>query len=103
MKRLSGCWGIVAAVVLLPGVGLTGGIVLDRQVLAKYMLTDTAPPDAVSSFHLMAEAWNTIHQSYVGSPAIRAQALTCGAIGGMVDALGDERHSRFLSVQMVRE
>ena len=102
MKRLLGCVGILIAVVLLLGVGLAGGIVLDRQVLAKYVPTGNIPPNADSSFQLMAEAWNTIHQSYVDRSAIQSQALTYGAIGGMVDALGDTGHSRFLSPEMVQ-
>jgi carboxyl-terminal processing protease len=103
MKRLLGCLGIVIAVVLLLGVSLAGGIVLDRQVLARFVPAGNIPPDATSDFRLMAEAWNTIHQSYVDRPAIQAQTLTYGAIGGMVDALGDTGHSRFLSPEMVQE
>jgi carboxyl-terminal processing protease len=103
MKRFLGCLGIVVTILLLLGVGLAGGIVLDRQVLTEYMPVDNVPPDDVSSFQLMAEAWNTIHQSYVDRPAIQAQTLIYGAIGGMVDALGDTGHSRFLSPEMVQE
>jgi len=103
MRRLWGCLGILIAVVLLLAAGLAGGVVLDRQVLAKVAPPDGVPPSAVSSFQLLAEAWNVIHQSYVDRPAIQAQALTYGAIGGMVDALGDTGHSRFLSPEMVQE
>jgi carboxyl-terminal processing protease len=103
MKRLLSCLGILVAVVLLLVAGLAGGIVMDRQVLAKFVPADNIPPDATPSFQLMAEAWNIIHQSYVDLPAVQSQALTYGAIGGMVDALGDTGHSRFLSPEMVRE
>jgi carboxyl-terminal processing protease len=103
MKRLSGCLGILIAVVLFLGVGLAGGVLLDRQVLAEYVPLDKVPADATASFQLMAEAWNMIHQSYVDRSAIGAQTLTYGAIGGMVDALGDTGHSRFLSPEMVQE
>ncbi len=104
MKRLLACLGIIVAVLLLLGAGLAGGIALDRQVLAdNYVPPDGIPTDAVSNFQLMAEAWNTIQQSYVDRPAVEAQALTYGAIGGMVDALGDTGHSRFLSPEMVQE
>ncbi len=103
MKRLLSCLGILSAVVLLLGMGLAGGIVLDRQVLAKHVPSGNIPPDADSSFQLMAEAWNTIHDSYVDQSAIEAQTLTYGAIGGMVDALGDTGHSRFLSPEMLQE
>jgi carboxyl-terminal processing protease len=103
MKRLVSCLGIVVAIALLLGIGSAGGIILDRRVLAEYVPPDNVPADAAASFQLMAEAWNTIHQSYVDRPAVQAQALTYGAIGGMVDALGDTGHSRFLSPEMVQE
>ena len=103
MRRLLGRLGILIAVILLLGMGFSGGIVLDRQVVAEYMPPDNVPADATANFRLMAEAWNTIYQSYVDRPAVRAQALTYGAIGGMVDALGDTGHSRFLSPEMVQE
>jgi carboxyl-terminal processing protease len=103
MKRLLNCLGVVVTILLLLGVGLAGGILLDRQALAKYVPPDNVPADATVDFHLMAEAWNTINESYVDRPAVEAQALTYGAIGGMVDALGDTGHSRFLSPEMVQK
>jgi len=102
MKRLLPYLGVIVTILLLLGTGLAGGIALDRQVLADYVPPDGIPADAVSDFQLMAEAWNTIQQSYVDRPAVEAQALTYGAIGGMVDALGDTGHSRFLSPEMVQ-
>ncbi|HTU02855.1 MAG TPA: PDZ domain-containing protein, partial [Candidatus Sulfotelmatobacter sp.] len=57
----------------------------------------TVPANAVPSFQLMAEAWNTIQQVYVDRPAIVPSRLTHGAITGMVDALDDTGHSRFLT------
>jgi carboxyl-terminal processing protease len=103
MKRLLSCLGVFVVILLLLGAGLAGGIVLDRKALAEHMPLDSVPADATANFQLMAEAWNTIYQSYVDRPAIQAQALTFGAIGGMVDALGDTGHSRFLSPEMVQE
>jgi len=103
MKRLLVLLGIVVTVLFLLGIGLAGGVVLDRQVLIKYVPVDKVAPEDVSSFQLMAEAWNAIHQAYVDRPAVEAQTLTYGAIGGMVDALGDTGHSRFLSPEMVQQ
>ena len=103
MKRLLTCLGIIVTILLLLGAGVAGGILLDRQVLVKYVPPDNIPADAAADFQLMAEAWNTIDESYVDRPAVEAQALTYGAIGGMVDALGDTGHSRFLSPEMVQE
>jgi carboxyl-terminal processing protease len=51
----------------------------------------------------MAKAWNTIHRFYVDRKAVDPQQMTYGAISGMVDALGDTGHSRFLTPEMVRQ
>jgi carboxyl-terminal processing protease len=103
MKRLATCLGVFVVIVLLLGMGLAGGVVLDQQAFAESVPADNIPSDATSDFRLMAEAWNTVHQSYVDRSAIEAQTLTYGAISGMVDALGDTGHSRFLSPEMVQE
>ena len=81
------------------GLGLTGGIVLDRQVLN---VSAAAPATARPDFQLMQAAWQTIQQQYVDRTAVQTQTLTYGAISGMVDALGDTGHSRFLSPDMLK-
>ncbi|MGD8473449.1 MAG: S41 family peptidase [Anaerolineae bacterium] len=103
MKRLLTCLGVIITLLLLLGAGLAGGILLDRRVLAKYVPPDNIPADATGDFQLMAEAWNIIDESYVDRPAVQGETLAYGAIGGMVDALGDTGHSRFLSPKMVQE
>jgi carboxyl-terminal processing protease len=103
MKRqLRRIW-ILGMLVLALGLGAVGGIVLDRQVLTAYVAPSNIPPSASPDFRLMAEAWNTIQQNYVDHAAAQPQQLTYGAISGMVDALGDTGHSRFLTPEMVRE
>src|SRR6516225_6634147 len=54
-------------------------------------------------FTLMSQAWNTIQQEYVDRDSVQPKDLTYGAIGGMVDALGDTGHSTFLTPAMVKE
>jgi carboxyl-terminal processing protease len=51
----------------------------------------------------MAEAWNTIQRVYVDRNSVKPKLMTYGAITGMVDALGDTGHSRFLTPEMVRQ
>lgn len=63
---------------------------------------DAVPPEAVSDFRLMAEAWNTIQREYVDRAAVRSARLTWGAISGMVGTLNDTGHSRFLTPDMRR-
>jgi carboxyl-terminal processing protease len=94
---------IPALILLTLGLGLAGGVGLDRQVLVASLPPDTIPPDATPDFHLMGEAWDLIQQDYVDRAAVQPLPLTYGAIGGMVDALGDTGHSRFLSPEMVQQ
>ena len=42
------------------------------------------------------EAWTLVHDRYVDTKAIDDQKLTNGAISGMLDALGDTGHTRYL-------
>src|SRR5947209_3935192 len=97
MKRLSALW-----IPLLLALGLIGGILLDRSVLVAFVPPDNIPPAAVPAFRLMAEAWNTVERYYVDRSALQPDRLGYGAISGMVDALGDTGHSRFLSPALAR-
>jgi len=90
-------------ILLILGLGLVGGVVLDRQVLAPSVAPNTIPSDALTEFRLIGEAWNTIQQVYVDRAALEPRRLTYGAISGMMDALGDTGHSHFLSPEMVQQ
>ncbi len=53
-------------------------------------------------YGLLREAWEKIEHHYVDRTAVDPKALSYGAVRGMVDALGDEGHSTFLSPEMVK-
>jgi hypothetical protein len=78
--------------------GLVAGVVLDRVLPIGLTLWGGQP-----NFQLMSEASYLIQRFYVDRPAEKSPTLTYGAISGMVDALGDSGHSRFLSPVMVKE
>ncbi len=75
------------------GLGLVGGVWLDRLVDAA-----GAPNE-----RLINEAWSDIRQNFVERASLSPTTVTYGAIAGMVDALGDTGHSRFLSPVMVKQ
>ncbi|MGA8006148.1 MAG: S41 family peptidase, partial [Burkholderiales bacterium] len=77
---------------------MTGGVILERQVLAAF---DPAS-DAQLDLKLIAQADGLIQEHYVDRSAVKPQRLTYAAIGGMVDSLGDTGHSVFLTPEMVR-
>jgi carboxyl-terminal processing protease len=85
-----------------PFLGLIGGAILGCHLLIAFA-PNTVPADAASNFRLMAEAWNTIQRVYVDRNSIKPKLMTYGAISGMVDALGDTEHSRFLTPEMVKQ
>ncbi len=93
---------------LIAGVffGMVGGIFIEREVLSRVGLTipNTGAPavDEQIDMQLINEAWETINRIYVDREAVKGRELTYGAISGMVDALGDTGHSRFLSPEMVQ-
>jgi carboxyl-terminal processing protease len=88
---------LIGIILLALGVGMAGGIVLDRQAVNAATAASDAP-----DFQLIRDAWQTIQQQYVDRSALQSQPLTYGAISGMVDALGDNGHSRFLSPEMLK-
>lgn len=77
--------------------------VLDLNTFSNFVPSDKIPKTAASDFALMAEAWNTIRKVYVDRSALKPRAITYGAIGGMVDSLGDNGHSTFLTPEMIKE
>jgi carboxyl-terminal processing protease len=85
-------------VAMAVGIGLIGGIWLDRLASAGWPGADAAP-----DFGLMREAWTDIRRYYVERDKLSPKVITYGALSGMVDALGDTGHSRFLSPQMVKQ
>jgi carboxyl-terminal processing protease len=93
--------GVLAAVLIV--VGVFGGVVLDREVLLDYVPSASASTAGAGlNTGLINQAWNIIRRNYADQPAVQSQALTYGAIGGMVDALGDTGHSRFLTPEMLK-
>jgi carboxyl-terminal processing protease len=89
--------GVGFALVLALGLGMVGGVAVDRLAAG-----GLAALDVSESFRLIGQAWNTIERVYVDRAAVQPRAMTYGAISGMVDALGDTGHSRFLSPSMVK-
>jgi len=88
----------LASLVALILFAMTGGVILERQVLAAF---DPAR-DAQLDLRLIAQADGLIEEHYVDRSAVRPQRLTYAAISGMVDSLGDTGHSAFLTPGMVR-
>ncbi len=94
---------ILIYLLILPiflGAGFAGGVLVDH-----FLITPTTASAQTHSgnLDLVNQAYQVIQQNYVDRTAVNQTQLEYGAISGMVDALGDTGHSRFLSPQMVQE
>lgn len=94
----------ITLVILIVGVfvaGVGGGVFVDRFVTVA--AASTTPVTGTPDTDLLLQAWRIISNNYVDRRAVDSKQLTYGAITGMVDALGDTGHSRFMSPEMVKQ
>ena len=59
----------------------------------------STPTEMQDRFRVFWEAWRLTRDNYVDEKAVDDQRMTYGAIQGMLDTLGDQGHTRFLSPQ----
>jgi carboxyl-terminal processing protease len=88
------------ALVLTFGVGIGVGR-LGMPALGGLDGSTPNPTDAASgaAFDLVRDAWDILHQDYVGADELDDTALAYGAIEGLTDAVGDTGHTSFLTPQ----
>lgn len=55
------------------------------------------------AFALISEAWEILHQDYVGADELDDTSLAYGAIDGLADAVGDTGHTSFLTPEERKE
>ena len=94
---------IISLALVIMVAGIAGGVLLDRTVLTALGSPSSATAAAEDQLHVVRQAWQIIEQRYVDQSAVQPEQLAHGAIAGMVDALGDTGHSRFLSTDMLKE
>ena len=83
---LTFCVGIGVGLLASPALGESGGTAPGPT---------NEPPGG--AFALIGEAWQILHQDYVGANQLDDKALAYGAIDGMTKAVGDTGHTSFLT------
>ncbi len=83
--------------------GMASGTLLDRYVVAAPAVPPSGQGGNQLNIPLIQQAWNLIQQHYVDRQAVNGAQLTYGAVGGMVNALGDTGHTVFLSPTEVKQ
>ncbi len=98
-SRSAGRAMVVVALILVFGAGFAVGRI-DLAPAAGAPGASGAPAASGApgdDFALIREAWDTIHQNYVGAASLDDRKLAYGAIDGMTDAVGDTGHTTFMT------
>lgn len=93
--------GLSIALIVVIGLAFFAGLATDRAMVDTTL--PTAPPGVVlnpsepPAFQTLWEAYNVLIQHYVDQSALDPTKLAYGATSGLVDAVGDTGHTRFLT------
>lgn len=95
--------GLAAAVVaaFLFGGGFALGAAAERYRLLPGSFA-CEPAEVAPTFEVFWETWDLVQRHYVDQTQVDPQAMTYGAIHGMLASLGDVGHTRFLSPEDLR-
>jgi carboxyl-terminal processing protease len=96
MKRLSKSAFTIILLIMMTGTAFGTGVALGGSGLffePGIVRAANEPPQ----FEIFWQAWNLVQRHFVDRSALDPTQLTYGAIRGMVQALGDEGHTVFLT------
>jgi len=93
--------GLLIATVFVAGIGV-GRIApsVDGGSAAPAASPDAAAGptgDSIDDFGLIREAWDLLHEKYVGRDTLDDRELAYGAIDGLTEAVGDTGHTDFMT------
>lgn len=91
---------ILLGLTLIGGVG--GGMYAGRH-LNRPPAACPESPEVCEQFSVFWEAWELASKRFVDPAAIDPGEMTTGAVNGMLDSLGDNGHTRFLSAEEARQ
>ena len=106
MNRRRRIWAIVFIALILTlalsSAAFTAGFVVGHTNETPTTVS-TQPTSVPDNFSVFWEAWNLVQQNYVDRQAVDSKKMTYGAISGMLSALGDEGHTRFLTPDQLND
>jgi carboxyl-terminal processing protease len=96
MNRWVKIGAIIIAFIVVVVLSLGAGILIGSSGFGVFA-GSTSNEGEPEEFRIFWQAWNTVHENFVDQDALDPTQLTYGAIRGMVQALGDEGHTSFLT------
>jgi carboxyl-terminal processing protease len=95
MKKTSKILVIILGLCLLIVTSFGAGMVFGNSDFLKPGVVRAA--DQPPEFEVFWQVWNIVQNHFVDREALDATQLTYGAVNGLINALGDEGHTRFLT------
>lgn len=92
---------IMFCLLTLTLVSFGGGVLFANSDFLKPGVVRAA--DQPVEFEVFWQVWNIVQNHFVDREALDPQKLTYGAINGLITALGDEGHTRFLTPEEVAD
>jgi carboxyl-terminal processing protease len=96
MKKLTSILLIALSVFILTSAAFGAGVAFGRSELFGEPGVVLAQ-DQPAEFAVFWQVWAIIHRNFIDRAVLDPQHLTYGAINGLINALGDEGHTRFLT------
>jgi len=95
----------VLGVIVLSVVVFAGGIAVGKSdsTVAGGGTAVIAPAGLPSQFSTYMEAWKVLHDNFVDPGALDPTKLVYGSVNGLIEAVGDTGHTRFLTPDQVKE
>lgn len=90
-------WVILPFLVLAVMFGLGSGFVGARQLTPATECPEA--PEVCAEFSAFWQVWDLASRNFIDPDVINSQAMINGAINGMLDSLGDQGHTRYLSAE----
>ncbi|MGI5836134.1 MAG: S41 family peptidase [Chloroflexota bacterium] len=87
----------ILALLIILGSSFTAGVVVERNGALPGSILREEPQGLAEQFTIFWEAWNIVERHFVDRSAVDAKEMTYGAIEGMLGALGDAGHTRFMT------
>lgn len=98
MNRWVKVFAIIVALIIIVVTSLGAGILIGSSGFGIFAGSPTSA-DQPEEFSVFWQAWDTVQKNFVDQAALDPKVMTYGAIRGMVQALGDEGHTAFLTPQ----
>jgi carboxyl-terminal processing protease len=96
MKRWVKVVAIIVALVMVVITSLGVGILIGSTGNSIFAGSPSSANEP-AQFKVFWQAWDTVQKNFVDRASLDPQKMTYGAIRGMVEALGDEGHTSFLT------